>query len=1382
MSAKGSGGLRKTPGVHRRLGSTPTAPGSDKAPIPPQAADHPTPATGPTAPTAHLAADAETIWAKGRHGAVAGRGFHYQEAIGTWMSATMLHGATYELLVPEGSHEDFTCEGTGALAVQAKSKQGRAGNFRASEVAGHLRDLQARRTKRPHGGDTVLVIERDIDECPLPASDMLVGGLRADHPLAIACARVTSGNGLQADAFDDIRIQVVGFDEARRRAAEIIGAQFDVEFAIAERIALEFNELVRDAADRNAEARYVDRSAIGRTALVATAERTKAETDPSKLTAAINSGACEPADLDTPTDEPRYFEGLHAQPGHVAADLPTWRPDLVEDVLTNLNTSGTVLISGPSGVGKSTVMWMCARTARRVTWFRVHRLTFADVDDLCRLAEGRRPVESAPVGFLVDGVGLSDVAGWDQLVRRVAAMPYVYVVGTARVEDTFESVTLTQCARIDVSLDEQVAERIHRNLVQAGLTTQAHWREAYDQANGLTLEFTHYLTRGERLSDVLTAQVRRLVRDGADAEIQVLALTTTAHMHGVPLPIESARGALRLTDSDLRRAVARLKDEHFVAEESGALVGLHLVRSRALSVAVHANPPPTFGDTVARLITHVPAADLPRLVVGVLRDRGDVDTTVVSGCAARIREEDAGSPLLAPVLHALRSADFLRHARRWAHVIREENVPPAHWPLTVNLAFLDSEPIDGLHPAIVTAVTRLHTLVDEPTPLRNELVEDVTSATIADTLLAQATPGRIAALLTACSGAPGSLIDALGARTWAGTPAGDVLASCSAEEFGNVAGVGQSLSEQIAEQMVEAAGGEDEVLRRVFARYPQMYEVGRTTDAEGSVAMARLAYVDDELTPGCDSVAVDLARLLLRSMPGCANADITTTRAGDVEYAIGDLTFGASGLLARNAITNLQVEWNRARCVLVLHELGFSTPGEHAARVASLLAQAATYFERLLILWLTERDSVGTWDWDWLTNERRRLADEADQLTAPQDGVQLFQVALPGMADRIERLLDITEAPSGHVPPDGIDGMKADDAHSVVSSITRSTTDMLAEGRIGPLPHHLGLVMQNLDDTAVAERWELAGIDTPPTELETLRRLLTDLADIAAAMFNAVIAARDVKRAARSGPNSKAVDRAADACRTATLGHFRSVIERLNTSLATAGVRAQVIERATDPHQGYWPNADFAVLVACGSVLEWTQLVEPASQAVRDARGDHHLPSTLICPVINGVREPQLAVKVQGSSTWPLNDCYYDWFPNESPNDLSAVDLPSDVQHALAAILRRSSLNYLATKRDLAESFAAAYDRTATMFTDALSRVRSYGQDEAIEAISQGLLGLAEQVDAEAADDGTLGNLASDYFDSLASKASPTAEAVVGCPLVAIQWTHDVGTAVDMVD
>ncbi len=415
-------------------------------------------------------------WSKTRTGAAAGRGFHYQEAVTALYAAGLLESDVHTLIVPEGSHEDIHCQGRVPVAVQAKSRQNRLGDFPAADVARHLRDLHQRRTEHSYAATTVLAIDRDIKEAPLPEAQIAVGDLPETHPLVVACERVIANNGWESGCFDDIGIRFITVGQARDQAAEIVARVFGIEIAVAERISMEYRQLVCDAADHNAERPAADPAFVDRTALVRVSDRFISECDPSNLVAAVASGACEPVDLDTPTSDEGYFKGVHAQPGHIAAGLPTERADLVQSVVAGLSSSGSVLLTGPSGVGKSTAMWMAAYMTRNVTWFRVHRLTAADVEDLYRLATGSRPTESAPVGFLVDGVGLGDTEAWDELVRRLAGTPHVYLLGTARVEDTFGVTTLTQSARVEVALDETVAERIYLNLRDAGLTEHPHWR------------------------------------------------------------------------------------------------------------------------------------------------------------------------------------------------------------------------------------------------------------------------------------------------------------------------------------------------------------------------------------------------------------------------------------------------------------------------------------------------------------------------------------------------------------------------------------------------------------------------------------------------------------------------------------------------------------------------------------------------------------------------------------------------------------------------------------------------------------------------------------------------------------------------------------------
>jgi hypothetical protein len=294
--------------------------------------------------------DDEKQWASTRHGATAGRGFHYQDVVAAWYAARLLVGDEHTRVVPESHREDISCEGARGTEIQAKSRQNRVGPSPASKVANHVSTLHSR-SSRNQGAAIELVIERDIKEKALPSSATRIGDLPADHPLATACAQTIKTNKLPANAYDDITIRVLSFTDARRDTAKVIENFFNVEHAVAARIGGDFVRLVAEASDANAEATHATRLGVDRTALLHTAHRAIAEIDPTALIAAIASGACEPADLDTPVDDDTYFQGLDAQPGHIAAGLPAPRREQVDVVVAGLATSQSVLITGPSGVG-----------------------------------------------------------------------------------------------------------------------------------------------------------------------------------------------------------------------------------------------------------------------------------------------------------------------------------------------------------------------------------------------------------------------------------------------------------------------------------------------------------------------------------------------------------------------------------------------------------------------------------------------------------------------------------------------------------------------------------------------------------------------------------------------------------------------------------------------------------------------------------------------------------------------------------------------------------------------------------------------------------------------------------------------------------------------
>ena len=81
-------------------------------------------------------------------GAWAGRGFHFQDAVGAWLLAKVETGSIREVVVVPEGFEDVSLEGELSLHVQAKSRGEHLGQFPTSEAAGHILDAWEKHVDR----------------------------------------------------------------------------------------------------------------------------------------------------------------------------------------------------------------------------------------------------------------------------------------------------------------------------------------------------------------------------------------------------------------------------------------------------------------------------------------------------------------------------------------------------------------------------------------------------------------------------------------------------------------------------------------------------------------------------------------------------------------------------------------------------------------------------------------------------------------------------------------------------------------------------------------------------------------------------------------------------------------------------------------------------------------------------------------------------------------------------------------------------------------------------------------------------------------------------------------------------------------------------------
>ena len=126
-----------------------------------------------------------------------------------------------------------------------------------------------------------------------------------------------------------------------------------------------------------------------------------------------DAGGVKPINFVTPVAEPSFYQGVKVVPGHIASGLVEDRPADVDLVVEALKRRRRVLVSGPSGSGKSALLWLASQAlSGTFRWFEITTLANAtQVADIVRFVRSRLPSDS-PVGSMT-----SDLANYGMPLR-----------------------------------------------------------------------------------------------------------------------------------------------------------------------------------------------------------------------------------------------------------------------------------------------------------------------------------------------------------------------------------------------------------------------------------------------------------------------------------------------------------------------------------------------------------------------------------------------------------------------------------------------------------------------------------------------------------------------------------------------------------------------------------------------------------------------------------------------------------------------------------------------------------------------------------------------------------------------------------------------------
>lgn len=518
---------------------------------------------------------------------------------------------------------------------------------------------------------------------------------------------------------------------------EILAQEFGIPAAVAAIVVAELlEELTKVAADQ----RKRDRRAPLRRRpadVDRIVEAVKEITDMAALDTAVRLGYVELVDFSgQPADtQEQFLRGVDVEPHHIAAGYDLPRPTELEAIHDGIATARVALVVGPSGSGKSALVWRAALDIPGgARTYRVRQLTDQSAPDVIRFVRLQRPSEWSPVLVCVDDLGRPNTAAWQTAARQLLEIPHVALLAGVRQEDFEPNQALGRALVVEPSLDDQLARAIDRTLEGRGVERRLDPLEAYKQSNNLLMEYLALLIGGERLELTIDAQVQERVKDPDRAtELELMRLVCLGHTLGAPVDADALHTLV--PRYDFTQALERLREEHVLTISGGtAWTGLHELRSEVIARASHRNPPPREVVTAAALVRVVPPASSAHLMVQVARRFRDDCSEVIEEYRSLVQ----ATPRPADLCELIRGA-LLAEAVLWAQAAleaaRKYSVTALDDFNKVSLAYGLSRTGDTslpLDPQILLFAKRFPL---PPRQLRSEVVGEVVTNEAANALL-----------------------------------------------------------------------------------------------------------------------------------------------------------------------------------------------------------------------------------------------------------------------------------------------------------------------------------------------------------------------------------------------------------------------------------------------------------------------------------------------------------------------------------------------------------------------------------------------------------------------------------------------------------------------
>ena len=1172
------------------------------------------------------------VWQQSRSGAWAARGFDYQHLVSTLILVRQWAGvAPFGHMVPEGFDDCVIELADRAIWLQAKSRHN--GKFYKSEVDGFRQASTARASQ-------------------LPGLSKVHMAIVLEQPLSgVSCGSIV-------EIFNEDAGDVFVCSSPNEEILGLLSRELNIAPVIAEGIANDLYKLVATTSSQNASLSFEGRRRISPNEVERhILDRLEAE-DPSAINEALSSGALAPVEFSTQDPDTAFYKGVKVRPGHVAAGLVIERNTDTNSVAAAISQRKHVLVTGPSGSGKSALVWLTVSgLSGNFRWFEVTgSATATDAPSIIRFIRSRRPTQSAPIGIAFDDIGPAGTDLWNVLVRDLRGYPAIYLIGSIRQEDLVLISNQSDTEAIPLELQADLAKVIWQKLVDAGETEWTHWQEPFEQSEGLLLEYVHLLTQGQRLAALIGEQVRQRELDNRNDELAIIRSTAVICAHGGEIQANRLFQQLNLKRDAAAIALRRLLDEHIVIESSpGILGGLHLLRSRSLAATSHDELAYTTTETLWQSLSATTHNTMPMVLQSILSNSSDEDEQDVLSRLTNFLHDSQNVDDWIAVLTGLGLATLERHVSSFAEILDSHRVPRAQWSLA---AIYGSTEIDLPEipqfeqlPKLRKAIRAFRT--SEKYDLRAACLERLPSGHLPQSCSTPSQANRLfSCLVPICGTQPEPIPFKLQVN--------DFLESdmqATAELLSTV----HLVSPIRARAIIEELGGEQALLNLFHTRTPWTTTPSIQSDGEhGSTVRSDWLYIGEEHKADPHETVCQICEILIALSPDADAAACDAIDPSGNPVTVGEYRPWSKNMPRENIPTKSLVAWNVAFRQILQARVSSHTLTDYAQKMAPQIRKTERLFRTFTEKWIQGR------------NLGRKADVFATQVNQVIDAVNALAYASPN-----------------NPSPVMTDPVKGSDGDDTVGALLTGVLGNLLR-RLGDFDNgkatatFAGSLAAQAQEHRKSDIWRML-TDPPIKELSALEDRLNHVSNILHEFFYDPGQFKVISKTVRGRGLSKSIAAASRRCLDRANRRLDGKLRGLKAKLERTGLVIHChLRPISDGGTPYWPQREIAILVELLD-LEPNSLValEGALTEVEDYL-KHDWPFR-IAPVVNGFVIADLALHPLSVIPLPDTNFVRDWSEYFGHPIFNFADSTRSFDEGISACHRVSAISNFKEPKDLQE-------------------------------------------------------------------------------------------------